>query len=331
MLVKPGSQHAKFLPIIRETIAKAKAAKIFEKYKQCVEGVKIPTLNDVRRSYHCTLAEAERSGLITEAALNLCQRIFTENFSDVFNTEGTDGFVYHVDNSDKQPKVYTLYIDGAKITEGLFTGLKRTIISGAFQTAENLVKQVMSEETPTFELSDSTSLSGYSIQFGDLASLLPKDRQNIWMGMEAEMAQVLSERGYRSDSDISAWQEHQLAGSTVSISYSEQPYKPLGIMDSEMGRRGEHKLLTIGEANIARELSVFTGIHSEYYGIPDNGGRLHVFFEPLDSYGNTVRDPRAIDTARLGEFLKLYPLEDAIEKCLIPGVVKRADYPNRRG
>ena len=329
--MKPGSQHAKFLPIIRETVAKAKSAGIFEKYKQCTDGLKVPTLNDIRGNYQCTLAEAGKNGLIAEAALNLCQKVFADDFSDIFNTEGTDGFVYQVDNSDKQPKVYALCIEGAKITDELFHGIKLASDTGAFPAAENLVKSVMSEETPTFELSCGTSLKGCSINFGSLAAVLPKDRQNVWMEIEAEMARILSERGYRSDSDISAWQEHQLAGSTVSISYSEQPYKPLGIMDSEMGRRGEHKLLTIGEANIARELSVFTGVHSEYYGTPDNGRCLHVFFEPLDSHGNTVRDPRAIDTAKLGEFLKLYPIEDAIEKCLIPGVVKSADFHNRRG
>ncbi|MFA6489725.1 MAG: hypothetical protein WCT52_03500 [Candidatus Micrarchaeia archaeon] len=330
MQVQPGSQHAKFLPVIRETIAKAKAAKIFEKYKQCVEGLKIPSLSDVRRTYQCTLAEAESGGLIDKETMVAIRRAFSENFSDVFDTEGTDGFKYQVDNNDKPAKVYALHIEGVRMTEELFMGMKRNIRPATFQSAENLIKEVLSEETPTFELSSGTSLKDYILAFHNLAAVLPKDRQDAWMDIDTEMKLALSERGYRSDSDVSTWQEHTLAGSTVSISYSEQPYKPLGRIDSEIGRRGEHRLLEIGEAKVARELGAFTGVHFEYYGLPDNDRRLHVFFEPLDSYGNTVRDPRAIDTAKLGEFLKLYPLEDAIEKCLIPGVVKREDYPNRR-
>ena len=330
MIVKPGSQHAKFLPIIRETIAKANAARILEKYKWCTDGVKIPTMNDVGRSYWCTLVEAEKSGLIAQGAMTHCRKVFAENFSDVFVTNGTDGFTYQVDNNEKPVKVYVLHIEGVRVTEELFMGLKQGINTAAFQSAENLVKDILGEETPTFELSSGTSLKHHAVVFQSLAAALPNDRQGAWVEINMEMEHALSERGYRSDSDICTWQEHQLAGSTVSISYSEQTYKPLGRIDSEMGRRREHKLLEIGEAKVARELSGFTGVHFGYYGLPDDGRRLHVFFEPLDSNGNTVRDPRAIDTSRLGEFLKLYPLEDAIEKCLISNIVKRADYPARR-
>jgi hypothetical protein len=38
-----------------------------------------------------------------------------------------------------------------------------------------------------------------------------------------------------------------------------------------------------------------------------------IFFETLDANGNTVRDQRAVDTKQLGEFLKLCPLEEAVE------------------
>lgn len=329
--MKPGSQHAKFLPIIRETIAKAKAAKIFEKYKQCTEGLKVPTLNDIRGSYQCTLAEAEGSGLIDKETMNAIQRVFAEDFSDVFNTEGTDGFKYQVDNNGKQPKVYALCIEGAKITDELFRGIKIASDTDVFPAAEKLVKQVMSEETPTFELSHGTSLSEYAILFGNLAALLPKDRQEIWAEIEREMKHVLSERGYHGSANISTWQEHKLGGSTTGwIGYSKQPYKPLGIVDLEIGG-GENGPLGLEETILARELQVFTAANHRYYGLPKSDGQLPIFFEPLDSCGNTIRDPRAIDAAKLGEFLKLYPLEDAIEKCLIPGVVKSADFHNRRG
>lgn len=329
MQVQPGSQHAKFLPAIRETIAKAKSARIFEEYKQCVEGLKIPTLHDIRRTYQCTLAEAEKRGLIAPDAITLCRKVFAEDFSDVFVTEGMDGFTYQVDNGDKQPKVYALCIDGAKITDELFRGIKLVSGGRAFPAAENLIKSVMSEETPTFELSSGTSLKECSIGFGNLAAVLPKDKQAIWADVDDLLGQIVNERGYRSDPHISTWQEHQLGGSTVWRGYSEQPYKPLGITHLEMDSK-QFEQLGIEETKVARELGVFTGVHFSYYGLPDDGTRLHVFFEPLDSGGNTIRDPRAIDISRLGGFLKLYPLEDAIEKCLIPGVVKRADFHNRR-
>ena len=47
MLATPGSQHAKYLPIIQKTISKANPRKIWDDFKKCTEGVRLPKFEDV--------------------------------------------------------------------------------------------------------------------------------------------------------------------------------------------------------------------------------------------------------------------------------------------
>ena len=142
---------------------------------------------------------------------------------------------------------------------------------------------------------------------------------------------MLRERGYRHSANISTMQEHKLNGSTTSTHYSSQPYKPLGVVHSEMDPLPEGIVpLAVEEARRARELSVATGAHSKYYGLPKGKTQLRVFLEALDAGGNTVRDPRPIYAGNLGVLLALHSLEEAIQSCLIPNVVKSEDFPNRR-
>lgn len=326
---KPGSQHAKFLPVIRESIAKANPWKLLENCMWCTTSVKIPTMDDVRRRENCTLDDAEKNGLFHKEGVEHTRRAFAENFSDRLIMYGTDGFVYQVDNEDKPPKVYALVIEGKQLTEDLWRGLGRANKLDGFQAAQKRMLQILNEETPTFEVSSGTHL--HTIDFNDLAAVLPPDRQSMWIDIGNALKQIIQARGYRASSIISTPQDHALGGSTIWIGYFEQPYKPLGIMHTEMGEKGKDLgQLGVEETRLARELDVFTAVHHKYYGLQTDGKQLPIFFEPLDEKGNTVRDPRAIDTVRLGEFLKEYPLEDAIEKCLIQNVVKSSDFPNRR-
>lgn len=327
---KPGSHHAKFLPLIQETSRRAGLGKILEKYRQSTDGVKIPSIEDVRGKYRCTLEDAKR-GLFDQIELERIRKTIEQKFSDRAIASGTDGFVYQVDLTGNPPAVYALRIEGVQITEKLWMGLNYSRGAGSFESAKKLIMDIFSDETPTFSLGPGLLLKEECIFFKDLQALLPAEKQGMWLELAAELEQVLQERGYRPSASISTRQEHDLNGSTTSTHYSSQPYKPLGVVHSEMDPLPNGPApLAVEEARQARELSVATGAHSKYYGLPKGKTQLQVFLEALDASGNTVRDPRPIYAGNLGVLLALHPLEEAIESCIIPNVVKSADFPNRR-
>ncbi|MDD5339979.1 MAG: hypothetical protein PHV13_01885 [Candidatus ainarchaeum sp.] len=328
---KPGSHHAKFLPLIQETSRKAGLGKMLEKYRQCTEGVKIPTIADVRGEWRCSLEDAKKSGLFDQITMGHIRKVIDKQFTDHPTVGGTDGFTYQVDLAGKPPGVYALRIEGVQITEKLWMGLIYSHGARSFESAKKLIMDIFSDETPTFSLDPGLLLKEECIFFENLKVLLPTEKQGMWLELAAELEQVLHERGYRSSANISTWQEHELNGSTTNSGYSSQPYKPLGVIHSEMRPLPKGLApLAVEEARWARELSVAAGVHSNYYGLPKGKTQLQVFLEPLDSSGNTIRDPRPIYVGNLGALLALHSLEDAIEKSLIPNVVKSEDFPNRR-
>ncbi len=82
-------------------------------------------------------------------------------------------------------------------------------------------------------------------------------------------------------------QEHLSMGSTGCEDM--EPYKPLGVQEKEM---------TIEEADYIRRVLGFYRIQmtGKYFGLNVLKGPYRISLEPLDENGNTVRDPRPIDT-----------------------------------
>lgn len=322
------SQHDKFRPIIRETIAELKNAKAFERFKSLTDGVKLHTKKDVRGKYECTLDEAKEKKLITLVAKNPWHRAFESGEEPHIPLAGNDGAMYQAAWVEGVQKLYQLQIDGVAVKSELWPLLGGTTY---FSSAEKMLSAIMNEETPTFELGKTLPIIEESLHFSDLKWLLPVEKRGEWEALGVAFANALQKRGYLSDALISSWQEHTLAGSTTSYEYSEHPYKPLGVIHL-MRKLGQVGLREVGnaQASLARELAVFTVAHHKYYGIRSGGKSLPVFLEPLGADGNTIRDPRAIDNGRLTEALKKHPLERAIEECLVPGTVKSVDFPNRR-
>lgn len=188
--------------------------------------------------------------------------------------------------------------------------------------AEAWIEKLLDDGTPTFMLE-----SGPPFAFFNIRSFLASDNAEAFDLLLKQFAAVLNERGYRDE--ISTWQEHKLLGSTTWKGYMSQPHKPIGVIHSETHADGVK--LTVSEAGVARELAVITAVIAEYYGLDtDERFLVKVAYEGLDSFGNTLRDPRPLDANNLGDALKKFPLELAIRECLIEGAVKSDDYPLRR-
>jgi len=303
---------------------------LWDKYRRCTEGVKLPTLNDVHRIQYKTLEAAEADPTFDQETISIALRALRQKFAERIVIRGKDGFVYQMDYEHKPPEVYLLTLGGMGLTEGLWTGLLQSSGAEGFEAARKLMAAVFSDETPTFELSSNLCLPRHAIHFDDLKALLPASLQEIWSQVSIALDRVLHERGYRSVAATSTYQEHQLNGSSVYTEYSRQPYKPLGLVNSETGYKREGAIsFGIEEVRLARSLCVFTAAHYAYYGLPDDGARLPVSLEPLNDEGNTLSDPRALDKVHLGELLKQFSLKEAIDRCVVPAV-KRADFPNQR-
>ncbi len=325
-IAKPGSQHAKFLPIIRETIAKANPSKIWKDFHESVDGVKLPVRRGVKHSYVCTLKEAKTRKLFSKKMLDSYLR---ENDGKTrIEMCGTDGFAYLMDWSSVPQKIYELRIDSTRITTEFLMKLKRLAMltdltrrnnTSLIQKVEKRIADILSDKTPTF-----MPLETHLVR--DFANFLPAEKQVLLIGVCETLDSAIYERGFRGG--IESQQEQELMGSSGFV--SDEPYKPLRIIQAKLQKKKIPFAKLLAEARQARELEVFTAVELEHYGLEDNGRMLPIFFEPLDEKGDTVRDPRAIDTHNLGNLLKRYPLDEAIEKCLIPNVVKSPDYPHRR-
>jgi hypothetical protein len=330
-VARPGSHHAKFLPLIRETAAEAEPGKIWKKYRQCVEGIYVPTTRDVRSTHHCSFRAARKKGLFSDLAIQLVADLACGCQNQSVLMAGADGFFYELGTG----KVRALHVGDLRITEAHWNLLRLFEGMRGFQAAEKLIAAIFSEETPTFELADVMRLAGGAICFGDLGALLPDGRSDAWDEMSLALEAVLLQRGYRPVPSISTLQEYKLNCGAALPAHPAQPYMPLGLVnhgaDGSLGAASQQLELGPEEAGLARELCVFTGAYGKHYGSSANGGTLHIFLEPLDGDGNTIRDPRPIDTAHLGRRLTQFPLEEAIEKCcLINGVVKSGDFPYKR-
>ena len=329
--VAPGSHHAKFLQLRQGPFAKLKPEEIMKTFRKCTDGAKVPAFGDIQGVYICSLNGAVERGLLTGKQAEHALRVFNERFLTVINFTGTNGFEYQVFNEGRQLHVCELRINGLQMDEGLWKAMTVVHSNEPFHIAKKQIADFLNAETPMFKL-PCTMEHGFGVQMFRLAAFLPSEKQGDWIGMCDAMGRTLHEIGFRSSSSATA-QEHKLLGSTVWSGYFSQPYKPIGIICKEMDKN-EHESgmagLEMPEAAQARELDIFSKAAPEYYRRSENSNHLPVFYEPLDEFGNTIRDPRLIDTSRLDAFLKRYPLEEAIERCLVRDAKKSKDYPNRR-
>jgi len=149
--------------------------------------------------------------------------------------------------------------------------------------------------------------------------LVPTDEKGPYYSLLDSFVAILEARGYREGPDIRSFQEHRLMGSTLTVKYAEQPYKPIGILDGK---------LNLKEVQRARELVVMQSAHGIYYGL-EPSRIVKISLEPLDDDGNAIRDPRLLDIAKLDAALATLPFVQALDAATI--IAQRsADFPFRR-
>jgi hypothetical protein len=315
-----GSHHRKFLERIRQS-NKSLSNSIWDGYQSCIAGVAMPSEREVGISYICSVAEAKKRGLLTSASTRLMGALGSNLVA------GSDGFLYKLAMWSDESGVYSLSVRDAPVTPALLSFLRQS--NGRFDALGDLISAILDEMTPTFRLANCLHAGG-SI-FNDVAAFLPQDgRRDTWAEMSHALEHALYARGYLPSTYILTKQEHELQGNAVPDVHSRHPHRPYGLLLSATAR--DFPNLTPEALEAARELQVFTHACRRYCGLSGEG-HLPAALGPLDEHADSAMDPRPIDAekvAKLGNFLRLYPLEEAISKCLIPGIVKSSDFPYRR-
>ena len=139
------------------------------------------------------------------------------------------------------------------------------------------VEMCLDPDTPSHQLGILELNNGFF-----LYRSVPEEHRDRFEAIIGEVESRLRERGYRTN--INTWQEHTLLGSTVSREYEKEPHKPIGIIEGE---------LSIEEAQRARELAGRYRAFGNYFWL--DRSLVSISLEPLDSDGNTVRDPCVLD------------------------------------
>ena len=187
-----------------------------------------------------------------------------------------------------------------------------------FEGVEALVDKIFDSKTPTYRISTGATLVN-ALFGGGLVQLLPEDEKSTYTELLKSLVAVLEERGYREGPDIASFQEHRLIGSTQSVKHTETPYVPIGILDGK---------LNVQETRKARELAVMRSVFASYYSL-EEGTMVQVVLEPLNGNGETIRDPRILDMAKLDAALATLPFAEALDTATI--IAQRsADFPFRR-
>lgn len=149
-----------------------------------------------------------------------------------------------------------------------------------FEILEDITN-ALNPATPTHEINLQDVQRVYFIA-GELPERLQRGFHDELEPLVNQVVSELKARGHRRDT--LTYQEHQILGSTQKEKYAQDPYKPIGIIKRD---------LTIIEAQRARRLAVKTGALAHYFN--KEMSFIAVSLEPLDSQGNTVRDPVLLD------------------------------------
>lgn len=188
----------------------------------------------------------------------------------------------------------------------------------AFREVAALIDRIFNPRTPCFELSIRTtaSIAGNPklTEFMARAGLAEKYK-DLGDGLMC----VLLDRGFR-DWDFHTPQEHRLTGSGYPARYDASPHIPICVQEGQ----------SIRETDIARRLAVRFAAQAPYFGGPE-ASRFIASFEPLDSEGRTIRDPRRLsqDKAALATSLLHLPYETVLDAAAVP--FSRSDrFPFRR-
>lgn len=190
----------------------------------------------------------------------------------------------------------------------------------AFRQVEALIDRIFDPRTPTnkIELEASRKIFRFSPDSTEMP--VQQDDKEAYGVLQNAIITLLKDRGYRPKGDICTYQEHRLVGSTGQVDEFERtPYTPLGILTGEV---------TLQEVIRARALMIHTQAMDAMYGLEVEEIFVPVTLEPLNERGETKRDPRVLDSARLEAAIRV-GTADAIESCIIQAE-KIPDFPYKR-
>ncbi len=193
---------------------------------------------------------------------------------------------------------------------------KHTSDVARFEEVKKCVERIFEPKVLTFEIGREEAIYLYR-QFRSITA--PKKEE--WNALTEEILAFLHLLGYRDE--IRSHQEYTLMGATRASGFKLTPYAPLSLANGK---------ITLEEAKVARTLLVISHSFPIFYNLPKDGMKeLTVTLEPLDPNGNAEKDPRVLDIAKLTSLLKDgVDVREAIEECVVPNLVKSADYPYRR-
>lgn len=153
----------------------------------------------------------------------------------------------------------------------------------AFDELKQYLEECFSPDTPSHNI----SIGSINMGFGRLYNSVNPDQWEVYESLKDQVVAWFEAIGYRDK--IKTPQEDRLIGGSEDTKHTDNPYKPIGLILGEM---------TIEEARRARELARVCGALTSHYVIeePENKMAINVTLEPLDNDGNTIQDPRPVDS-----------------------------------